>query len=157
MTLISRSFIRKRAISLAATTSVAVTSFALARDPTSAYHLREAMPVQYVTDRPDYSREQPFLSANDAAMNKMMSNMTIKPTGNVDRDFIAMMVPHHEGAIEMAMAELKYGHNAQLRRLAEKIVKDQQQEIAVMRLAVEDKTSPPQPVRPGADPGSSSD
>ena len=153
MTFVSRSFIRKRAISLAATTSVAVTSFALAQNPTRGYHLRAAMPVQYATDRPDYFREQPFLSANDAAMNKMMSNMTIKPTGNVDRDFVAMMVPHHEGAIEMAKAELKYGHNAQLRRLAEKIVEDQQQEIAVMRLAVE-KTSP---LRPGADPASSSD
>src|SRR5258708_1981288 len=156
MTLISRSFIRKRAISLAATTSVAVTSFAFGRDPTRAYHLREALPVKYVADRPDYSGEQPFLSANDAAMNKMMSDMTIKPTGNVDRDFIAMMVPHHQGAIEMAKAELKYGHNAQLRRLAEKIVEDQQQEIAAMRLAVEDKTSPPRSVRPAADPASSS-
>jgi uncharacterized protein (DUF305 family) len=156
MTFVSRSFIRKRAISLAATTSVAVTSFALAQNPTRGYHLRAAMPVQYATDRPDYLREQPFLSANDAAMNKMMSNMTIKPTGNVDRDFVAMMVPHHEGAIEMAKAELKYGQNAQLRRLAEKIVEDQQREIAVMRLAVE-KTSPLQSVRPGADPASSSD
>jgi hypothetical protein len=154
MTFISRSFIRKRAISLAATTSVAVTSFALARDPTSGYHLHAAMPVQYVTGRPDYCQEQPFLSAlsaNGAVMNKMMSEMTIKPTGNVDRDFIAMMVPHHEGAIEMAKAELKYGHNAQLRRLAEKIVEDQQQEIAVMRLAVEDKKSPSQSGRPGAE------
>jgi Domain of unknown function (DUF305) len=156
MTLVSRSFIRKRAISFAATTSVAVASLALARDPTSGYHLRAAMPVQYVTGRPDYSREQPFLSANGAAMNKMMPDMTIKPTGDADRDFIAMMVPHHEGAIEMAKAELKYGHNAQLRRLAEKIVKDQQQEIAVMRLAVE-KTSPPRSVRSDADPASSSD
>jgi hypothetical protein len=131
-----------------------VTSFALARDPTSGYHLHAAMPVQYVTGRPDYCQEQPFLSAlsaNGAVMNKMMSEMTIKPTGNVDRDFIAMMVPHHEGAIEMAMAELKYGHNAQLRRLAEKIVEDQQQEIAVMRLAVEDKKSPSQSGRPGAE------
>jgi Domain of unknown function (DUF305) len=157
MTFISRSFIRKRAISLAATTSVAVTSLALARDPTSGYHLRAAVPVQYVTDRPDYSRDQPFLSANDAAMNKKMSDMTIEPTGNVDRDFMAMMammVPHHEGAIEIAKAELKFGRNAQLRRLAQKIVGDRQHEIAVMRLAVEDKTSSPRPVRPGAGPGS---
>jgi uncharacterized protein (DUF305 family) len=149
MSFISRSFIRRRAISLAATMSVTATSFALAQDPTRAYHLREAMPIHYVADRPDYSQEQPFLSANDAAMNKMMSDMTIKPTGNVDRDFVAMMAPHHEGAIDMAKAELKYGHNAQLRRLAEKIVKDQQQEIAVMRFAVEDEASAPQSEEPG--------
>jgi hypothetical protein len=50
-----------------------------------------------------------------------------------------MMVPHHQGAIDMAQAELKYGHNEQLRRLAQEIVVTQQQEIAVMRLAVDDQ------------------
>jgi uncharacterized protein (DUF305 family) len=145
MTFVSRSFIRKRAISLAATTSVAVTSFALAQNPTRGYHLRAAMPVQYATDRPDYLREQPFLSANDAAMNKMMSNMTIKPTGNVDRDFVAMMVPHHLGAIDMAQAVLRYGRNERLRRLAQEIVVTQQQEIAAMRLAVSEELPPSVP------------
>jgi uncharacterized protein (DUF305 family) len=93
------------------------------------------MAVQHAADRPDYSDEQPFLSENDAAMNKMMADMKIKPTGDVDRDFVAMMVPHHQGAIEMAKAELKYGHNEQLRRLAQEIVATQQQEIPVMRRA----------------------
>ena len=139
MTVFSRSFVRKRVISLATTASVAATSLALAQGPTSSYHLRGAMPIQYAGDRPDYSDEQPFLSENDAAMNKMMADMTVKPTGDVDRDFVAMMVPHHQGAIEMAQAELKYGHNEQLRRLAQEIVVTQQQEIAVMRLAVGDQ------------------
>ena len=80
------------------------------------------MPAQHVADRPNHSDEQPFLSENDAAMNKMMADMTIKPTGDVDRDFVAMMVPHHQGAVDMAKAELKYGHNEQLRRLAQEIV-----------------------------------
>ena len=80
------------------------------------------MPIQYVADRPDRSEEQSFLSENDAAMNNMMADMTIKPTGDVDRDFVAMMVPHHQGAVDMAKAELKYGHNEQLRRLAREIV-----------------------------------
>src|ERR1700688_5124813 len=111
MTLVSRSFIRKRAISFAATTWVAGGALAWGQDPRSGYHLRAAMPVQYVTGRPDYSREQPFLSANDAGMSKMMSDMTIKPTGDADRDFIAMMVPHHEGAIEREKADTKYAHN----------------------------------------------
>ena len=119
MTVFSRSFVRKRVISLATTASVAATSLALAQGPTSSYHVRGAMPVQYVADRPDYYEESPFLSENDAAMNKMMANMTVKPTGDVDRDFVAMMVPHHQGAIEMAQAELGYGHNEQLRRLAQ--------------------------------------
>jgi len=136
MVLFSRTFIRKRVISLATTASVAATSLALAQDPTSAYHVRGAIPIQYVADRPELSAEQPFLSENDSAMNKMMADMTIKPTGDVDRDFVAMMVPHHQGAIDMAQAVLRYGHNEQLRRLAQEIIVTQQQEIAAMRLAV---------------------
>ena len=65
MVLFSRSFIRKRVISLATTASVAATSFAMAQDPTHAYHVRGAIPVQYAAERPDLSAEQPFLSDND--------------------------------------------------------------------------------------------
>jgi hypothetical protein len=139
MIVFSRSFIRKRVISLATTASVAATSLALAHGPTRAYHVRGTMPIQYVADRPDYSDEQPFLSENDAAMNKMMADMTAKPTGDVDREFVAMMVPHHQGAIDMAKVELRYGHNAQLRRLAQEIVVTQQQEISVMQLALRNR------------------
>jgi Domain of unknown function (DUF305) len=139
MVLFSRSFIRKRVISLAITASITATSFALAQDPMRAS--RGAIPIQYVADRPGYASEQPFLSENDAAMNRMMADMTIKPTGDVDRDFVAMMVPHHRGAVDMAKAELKYGHNEQLRRLAQQIVAMQQQEIKVMQDAVSDGSS----------------
>ena len=154
MVLFSRSFVRKRLISLATTASVAATSFAVAQDPTHTYHVRGAVPIQYVADRPGYADEQPFLSENDAAMNKMMADMTIKPTGDVDRDFVAMMVPHHQGAIDMAKAELKYGHNEQLRRIAQEIIVTQQQEIPVMRLAVGEQLPPsvPSPTQPGAMP-----
>ena len=80
--------------------------------------------------------EAPFLAENHAAMTKMMSAMEIKPSGDVDADFVAMMVPHHQGAIDMAQAQLRYGRNEQLRRLAQEIVVTQQQEIAAMRLAL---------------------
>ena len=53
-----------------------------------------------------------------------------KSTGNPDRDFAAMMIPHHQGAIDMAQAELRYGHDERLRRLAQEIVVSQAQEIA---------------------------
>ena len=167
MVLFSRSFVRKRAISLATTASVVATSFALAEDPTRVYHVRGTRPIQYVADRPDLSNEQSFLSENDAAMNKMMANMTIKPTGDVDRDFVQMMVPHHQGAIDMARAELKYGRNEQLRRMSQEIIVTQQQEIAAMRLAIGDPlppsaASPTQPdvapaARPSAMPPARSD
>jgi hypothetical protein len=80
--------------------------------------------------------EAPFLAENQSAMSKMMSAMEIKPSGDVDKDFVAMMAPHHQGAIDMAKAELRYGHNEQLRRLAQEIIVTQQQEIAAMALAL---------------------
>jgi len=80
--------------------------------------------------------EAPFLAENDAAMKKMMAAMDIEPSGDVDKDFVAMMVPHHQGAIEMAQAELRYGRNEQLRRIAQEIIIEQLQEIAAMRLAL---------------------
>jgi hypothetical protein len=141
MALLSRSYIRKRVISLATTASVGVTSLAFAQGPTPAHRIHVAMPIQYVTDRTVGSDEVPFLSENESAMNKMMADMTVKPTGDVDRDFVAMMVPHHQGAVDMAKAELRYGHNEQLRRLAQEIVANQQQEIAAMRLAIGERPS----------------
>jgi predicted methyltransferase len=82
------------------------------------------------------SQEATFLAENQAAMDKMMAQMDIKPTGDVDHDFTAMMIPHHQGAIDMAQAELRYGHNEQLRRIAQEIIVEQQQEIAAMHLAL---------------------
>ena len=86
--------------------------------------------------------EGPFIALNDTAMNKMMAGMAVKPTGNADRDFVVMMVPHHQGAIDMAQAELQYGHNEKLLRIAQEIVVEQLQEIAAMRLAIGEPASP---------------
>jgi uncharacterized protein (DUF305 family) len=80
--------------------------------------------------------EASFVAENQAAMSKMMAAMSVKPSGDVDRDFVATMAPHHQGAIEMAQAELRHGHNEQLRRIAQEIIIDQTQEIAAMRLAI---------------------
>jgi uncharacterized protein (DUF305 family) len=75
-------------------------------------------------------------------MEKMMAAMATKPTGDVDRDFVDMMVPHHQGAIDMAVALLRYGRNERVRRLAQEIIVTQQEEIAAMRLAVGEKLPP---------------
>jgi uncharacterized protein (DUF305 family) len=122
-------------ISLAATASVTATSFALAEDPARTDQRHRAIPIQYVTDRPDHS-EKAFLSANAAAMKEMMADMAIEPTGDVDRDFLAMMIPHHQGAVDMANEELEYGHDEQIRQLAQEIVAEQQHQIKVMQGAV---------------------
>ena len=104
---------------------------------------------------PTLAQAPSFLAENEAIMAKMMADMNVKPTGDVDRDFVAMMVPHHQGAVDMARAFLRYGHNEQLRRLAQEIIVTQQQEIATMRLAIGDPlpSSGAAPTQPQPAPG----
>jgi uncharacterized protein (DUF305 family) len=80
--------------------------------------------------------EASFMAENQAAMSKMMMDMAVKPSGNVDADFTAMMIPHHQGAVDMAGAELHYGHNRKLRRIARNIIAGQRQQISAMRAAL---------------------
>jgi len=82
------------------------------------------------------STEAGFLEENRRAMRLMMAGMAVKPCGDVDRDFAAVMIPHHQGAINMAQAELRHGQNEKLRRIAQEIIVEQQQEISAMRLAL---------------------
>ncbi len=81
--------------------------------------------------------EAAFAAANHRAMTKMMVGMEIKCSGSIDRQFALMMIPHHEGAVDMAMAELRFGHDERLRRIAQEIIIDQQQEIAAMNAILE--------------------
>ena len=101
--------------------------------------------------------ENLFMAENRAAMSAMMAAMDIRPSGDVDRDFAAMMIPHHQGAIDMAKAELRHGQSEQLRRIAQEIIVDQDQEIAAMRLALVGGSPAPASARGElADSGSSS-
>jgi uncharacterized protein (DUF305 family) len=76
-----------------------------------------------------------FMRDMDTSMKKMDHDMSAAPmNGDVDHDFAAMMIPHHQGAIDMAKGELSYGKNPVMRRLAEEIIVDQQSEIDVMNL-----------------------
>ena len=77
-----------------------------------------------------------FASVMRSAMARMEQYMMAPASGDADRDFAAMMIPHHQGAVEMAQAELRFGRDPVLRRLAQGIVVEQQQEIAVMRQAL---------------------
>src|SRR5216684_4893530 len=90
-------------------------------------------PMAAATSPAASPRETSFWVENDAAMAKMMAAMAVQPSGDADADFVATMIPHHQGAIDMAQAELRYGRHEQLRRLAQEMIVTQQQEIAVMR------------------------
>jgi uncharacterized protein (DUF305 family) len=80
------------------------------------------------------SMEKPFPELMDDAMTVMDSGMKNAPmTGDPDHDFAAMMIPHHQGAVDMAKVELLYGKDPVLRRLAQEIIVTQKQEIEVMR------------------------
>ena len=97
---------------------------------------REGAHGQAVVAPPD-----DFAAAMDAAMARMERDMMVPRTTDPDRDFAAMMIPHHQGAIDMARTQLRFGRDPALRRLAQGIIVEQQQEIAVMREAL--KALPP--------------
>ena len=64
---------------------------------------------------------------------RMHDGMEIERSDNIDRDFVRMMIPHHQGAIDMARVLLKYGQDERLKRLAQSIIVEQAQEITYMR------------------------
>lgn len=96
--------------------------------------------------------ERPFLAENDAAMERMMADMTITASGDISRDFALMMIPHHQGAIDMAKAYLRYGSDPKFQRIAQEIIVEQVQEIAAMRMAIGEPVpaSAPVPTQGGA-------
>lgn len=75
----------------------------------------------------------PSSKAFEAAMQKMHQAMMVGYTGNADVDFVKGMIPHHQGAVDMAKIELQYGKDPELRKLAEDIIKAQETEIAFMK------------------------
>jgi uncharacterized protein (DUF305 family) len=69
-----------------------------------------------------------------ASMDKMhMAMGGIERSGNNDVDFVRLMLPHHQAAVDMASTQLLYGKDPQMRELAQKIMTDQQSEIALMQ------------------------
>jgi len=77
---------------------------------------------------------QPAWSELIASMDKMhMAMEAVERSGSVDVDFVSLMVPHHQAAIDMAKTQLLYGKDPQMRRLAQEIITDQQSEIELMQ------------------------
>jgi uncharacterized protein (DUF305 family) len=75
-----------------------------------------------------------FEKALNASMEPMMNGMQkIKPTGNLQKDFVALMIPHHQSAVEMAKAYLPYAKNAKIKKMATKIIEAQEKEITWLK------------------------
>jgi len=77
-----------------------------------------------------------------AAMVRMDEGMNAEYSGDSDRDFATMMIPHHQGAVDMAIAELHFGRDERLRRLAAGIIVEQRSEIAVMQQILTETHAP---------------
>jgi hypothetical protein len=102
-------------------------------------------PAKPAAAEPTYYSEMAEVDA------RMHEGMMVAPTGDVDRDFARMMIPHHQGAIDMARVLLKYGHDERLRRLAQAIIVEQGQEIAYMHTLLDPPVAVAPPTRDNAD------
>jgi uncharacterized protein (DUF305 family) len=121
-------------ILLAALISVAAT-FLQAQKHTAQSATSTMPPPPAPTAELTASTDQTFDQLMGDAMSVMHKGMHSAPhTGDPDRDFVTMMIPHHQGAIDMAKAILLYGKDPQVRRLAQEIITDQQSEIQLMQL-----------------------
>ena len=85
------------------------------------------------TEGSEHAQHTPAGIAYMAGMEKMNTDMNAAMTGDADRDFVIMMIPHHQGAIDMAKVQLEHGKDAELHALSEGIVKAQETEIAFMK------------------------
>lgn len=111
----------------ASLTAVLSTSAVLAQDNTMHQgHDMSSMGQGMMDDSPS---SKAFQEANE----KMHKDMAVPLTGNADVDFVRGMIPHHQGAIDMAKIVLEHGKDPEIRKLAEEVIKAQEGEIAMMK------------------------
>ena len=114
---------KRSTLALLAIGSVALAGIAIAQTPPMD-HSKMGMPMPADAS----AATKAFAEANA----KMHKDMTITFTGNADVDFIKGMLPHHQGAVDMAKIVIQYGKDPEVRELAEAIIKAQNEEIAWM-------------------------
>ena len=118
-------------------TLIAGVALAMALAPRST-QLRSLSPAP-----PRLAATSEFHRALQTIMVQMDTAMCITPSADADRNFARAMIPHHQGAVEMAKLELLYGSDPRLRRLAQGMVVEQSQEIALMRSILANPSSLP--------------
>ncbi len=136
----------------AAVTFVSIGALAAPTDLRSPSQLRQLVANLMSICRGETGKaegERAYSAAMNDAMEKMMYDMVVPPTGKLDQDFVDMMTPHHRGAMDMAQIYLRFGSNPQLKRLAQEIIVEQQQEIATMKLAIGEPLPPSAPTQVG--------
>jgi Domain of unknown function (DUF305) len=115
-------------------------------------HQHATVAASFCGISPSHGGQSPFLADMGDVNERMHAAMEIVPTGDVNQDFIRMMIPHHQGAIDMARVLLKYQPEERLRRLAQSIIVEQGQEIAYMQTLL--RPPPPAASAPAAPPAS---
>jgi len=116
-------------------TLIVLAAVAMLTQKHAAHSAASTVPLPAAPAEFTASTDKTFDQLMADAMSVMHKGMHTAPqTGDPDRDFVTMMIPHHQGAIDMAKALLLSGKVSQMRRLAQEIITDQQSEIQLMQL-----------------------